>query len=55
MSAEAAFYNNFGIWKYFFRQKKMRDPPIKNGVIAFVLYDKYFSAINGEGDIRVLY
>jgi len=22
MSAQAAFYNNFGIWKYFFRQKK---------------------------------
>jgi len=22
MSAEAAFYNNFDIWKYFFRQKK---------------------------------
>jgi len=44
MSAEAAFYNNFRIEKYFFRQKKM----IRILSIALVLYEKYMSATNGE-------
>jgi len=47
MSAEAAFYNNFDIFrKYFFRQKKM----IRILSIAFILYEKYMSATKGEGD-----
>ena len=25
MSADAAFYNNFGIWKYFVRQNEIYD------------------------------
>ena len=44
MSAEAAFYNNFGIRKYFFRQNKM----ISILSISFVLYEKYMSATTGK-------
>jgi len=49
MSAEAAFYHNFGTSKYFFRQKKNNDKDIEY-FLYFIC--QIYERNKGEGDRR---